>query len=86
MKCNICKSLETTFILSGSDSYMKVDKKKFDIYQCNNCKVTSLQPMPSREELKRYYPLNYKIFANHKSHNETKSKNFINLKNFIIKN
>ena len=53
MKCNLCESLETTFILSGSDSYMKVDKKKFDIYQCKNCKVTSLQPMPTQEELKK---------------------------------
>ncbi len=85
MKCNLCESLETIFILSGSDSYMKVDKKKFDIYQCKNCKVTSLQPMPTQEELKKYYPSNYKVYTQDMSPNNTKSKNLTYFKNLIMK-
>ena len=85
MKCNICNSLETTFILRGSDSYMKVDKKNFNIYQCKKCKVTSLQPMPSEKELEKYYPPNYKIFNQNIILNNFNSKNLIKLKNLIIK-
>ena len=85
MKCNICNSLETTFILRGSDSYMKVDKKNFNIYQCKKCKVTSLQPMPSEKELEKYYPPNYKIFNQNIILNNSNSRNLIKLKNLIIK-
>ena len=81
----ICNSLETTFILRGSDSYMKVDKKNFNIYQCKKCKVTSLQPMPSEKELEKYYPPNYKIFNQNIILNNSNSRNLIKLKNLIIK-
>lgn len=76
MKCILCNSENSKFILKASDTYMKVDDKIYSLIQCNDCKLTTLKPLISDNELKKYYPLNYKVF------NEQKNIYFNN-KNFL---
>ena len=55
---------------------MKVDQKKYDLYQCANCNLTSLNPLPNENELSKYYPSDYKIFLDKKDLNN-KNQSFL---------
>ena len=68
-KCVLCDSDKKIFLLKGKDIYMKVDNKFYDLYQCLECKLTTLNPLPNHSELSKYYPSNYKIFLQDKNEN-----------------
>ena len=68
-KCVLCGSDKKIFLLKGNDIYMKVDNKFYDLYQCLECKLTTLNPIPNSSELSKYYPSNYKIFLQEKNEN-----------------
>jgi SAM-dependent methyltransferase len=81
--CILCKSEQSLFLFKGKDIYMNVDNKYYHLYQCSECKLTTLDPLPNETELKKYYPPNYKIFTENKIKN--KSSNYLSrIKYYII--
>ena len=63
IRCILCGSENNKFVIKGNDRYMGVDKKEFNIRQCLECKLTSLVPMPTEDQLLNYYPDDYKVFT-----------------------
>lgn len=62
MRCVLCNSENNKFLLKATDTYMNVDDKVYDLIQCRDCKLTTLNPILSDDELRKYYPSDYKIF------------------------
>lgn len=83
-KCILCGSEKNKFVIKGYDRYMGVDKKKYNIQQCLECKLTFLEPMPDENELLSYYPDNYSVFTDEKKSHKSKKNYFRIFKNFIV--
>jgi len=58
-KCPICSSKDIKFIFSCHDRLYAIDNKEFPLYQCPDCKLIFLNPMPTQKTISRYYPENY---------------------------
>lgn len=84
LSCVLCKSDQSRLLFRGKDSYMNVDDKYYDLYQCLKCKLTTLDPLPNESELSKYYPSNYKIFIENKI-DKKNNKNYLSkIKNYMI--
>lgn len=59
IRCNICGSSSYQFLFHGQDRLLKADGRLFNVVKCNLCGLAYLNPQPSQEELKEYYPENY---------------------------
>jgi SAM-dependent methyltransferase len=58
-KCQICNSKNIAKIFTYQDRHYLTIDEKFDIWQCNECHLLFLNPMPNMEELMSYYPKSY---------------------------
>lgn len=58
--CNLCaKDTPHTIILAHWDNAYYVDRKIYDLIQCQHCALAEVQNKPSSTELVRYYPKHY---------------------------
>jgi len=60
--CNNCNSDKYTEYQKAFDRGCQVDKNIFTLVKCSNCNLVYLNPQPSKEELKKYYPADYGPF------------------------
>ncbi|HJZ95866.1 MAG TPA: class I SAM-dependent methyltransferase [Candidatus Solibacter sp.] len=57
--CVLCGSAATSPVMHGSDRLYHTTTRQFDVVRCGGCGLLRLDPQPSPEELRRYYPENY---------------------------
>lgn len=63
IKCNICQADNYQVLFRSRDRLSKkIDKQLFNLVKCLNCGLIYLNPQPSPEELKKYYPENYEPY------------------------
>lgn len=55
-KCGVCGESGLDLELSGISDNAGLDKGKFDILRCRKCSHRITVPIPSSEDLERYYP------------------------------
>ncbi|MBU4285014.1 class I SAM-dependent methyltransferase [Patescibacteria group bacterium] len=74
IKCIICNKDETKQLFAGKDLLHKVDDTKFNIVKCLNCGLVYLNPQPTLEGLKKYYPPDYKTYQSKKINTSSHKK------------
>lgn len=57
--CLMCGCAQFTAIFHGSDRLYHTTTRQFSVVRCEQCGLLRLDPTPSPEDLKRYYPDNY---------------------------
>ncbi len=57
--CLICGSLEVSRLFTASDRLYGTTDKSFSVVRCTHCGLVRLDPVPTPEELPRYYPETY---------------------------
>jgi SAM-dependent methyltransferase len=57
--CLMCGSDRATFLFRQTDRLYRTTEKEFSVVRCQQCGLARLDPQPSREELRRYYPDTY---------------------------
>jgi SAM-dependent methyltransferase len=57
--CPVCGCGQSAPLLRGSDRLYHTTIKEFRVVRCGKCGLLRLDPQPSPEELRRYYPDNY---------------------------
>src|SRR4051812_5751901 len=57
--CPICGGVQTVPIFRGSDRLYRTTTDVFAVVRCAQCGMSRLEPQPSRDVLRRYYPENY---------------------------
>jgi SAM-dependent methyltransferase len=57
--CPICGGAQTVPIFRGSDRLYRTTTDIFAVVRCAQCGMSRLEPQPSRDVLRRYYPENY---------------------------
>lgn len=57
--CVVCGSAQSTPAFQGSDRLYQTTTRQFDVVRCGECGLLRLDPQPSPDELRRYYPDNY---------------------------
>src|SRR6266496_1181056 len=57
--CVLCGSGVTAPMFHGSDRLYHTTTRQFDVVRCGGCGLLRLDPQPSPEELRRYYPEHY---------------------------
>lgn len=60
INCILCDEDNTEKILDVKDLRYKTSEETFTIVRCRKCKLVYLNPRPSKNEIIRYYPLNYR--------------------------
>jgi SAM-dependent methyltransferase len=58
-ECPICNSEKVTLFTRTSDRHYGWHQLFFDVYRCENCKSSFLQPMITDEDLFKLYPKDY---------------------------
>ena len=69
--CNLCSSKYNTFLFKGKDHLHNIPGE-FNIVKCKDCGLVFINPQPSQEELKKYYPNSY--FTHNLKENNLKEK------------
>ena len=57
--CLLCGSAASVPLVHGSDRLYHTTTRQFDVVRCGDCGMLRLDPQPSPDELRRYYPDNY---------------------------
>jgi SAM-dependent methyltransferase len=57
--CLVCGSPQFTTVFAGSDRLYRTTTREFAVVRCSACGLLRLDPRPSPEELRLYYPENY---------------------------
>lgn len=57
--CLVCGSESATRLFQASDRLYHTTTREFSVVRCGGCGLVRLDPQPSPEELRRYYPENY---------------------------
>ena len=57
--CIACGSSAADTVMHGSDRLYHTTTRQFDVVRCGGCGLMRLDPVPTPEELRRYYPENY---------------------------
>src|SRR6185369_10071184 len=52
-------------VMRGSDRLYHTTTREFDVVRCAECGMLRLDPQPSPEELRKYYPENYWFAPDH---------------------
>jgi SAM-dependent methyltransferase len=60
-RCRICGNKKFKFLFAGKDKNIGI-KGKFNIFECEKCKVIFLNPLPSTKESEKFYPKSYYSF------------------------
>jgi len=59
VQCVVCGSVAASTVMRGSDRLYHTTAREFDVVRCGECGLMRLDPQPTLEELKQYYPENY---------------------------
>src|SRR5215471_10370008 len=57
--CLVCGGSQISPLFRGSDRLYHTTTQEFSVVRCSHCGMARLDPHPSPEELRRYYPENY---------------------------
>src|SRR5512134_1518932 len=57
--CNLCGADDAVRLFNGKDRLLRIDDAEFPVVRCRRCGLVYLNPQPSAEELRRYYPEAY---------------------------
>src|SRR5438067_2381948 len=57
--CLLCGDKTAARVFRGSDRLYHTTTREFDVVRCANCGLLRLDPQPSPEELREFYPPNY---------------------------
>jgi len=57
--CVVCGSIAGDPLFHSSDRLYHTTTRQFDVLRCGRCGMLRLDPQPTPEELRRYYPDNY---------------------------
>ena len=57
--CLLCGSERASPLFQASDRLYRTTAQPFSVIRCGQCGLMRLDPLPSPEELHRYYPANY---------------------------
>lgn len=57
--CLLCGSQRYSRLFTGSDRLYHTTTREFAVVRCGECGLLRLDPLPSPEELRTYYPANY---------------------------
>jgi SAM-dependent methyltransferase len=57
--CLVCGSAQKALLFQASDRLYHTTDRQFAVVRCGDCGLVRLDPHPSPEELRRYYPDNY---------------------------
>jgi SAM-dependent methyltransferase len=57
--CLVCGGTQATTLFRGTDRLYATTSKAFDVVRCAHCGLARLDPHPSPEELRQYYPAHY---------------------------
>ncbi len=60
INCNICNIDDTRFLFEAKDLNCS-KRENFNVVQCKKCGLVYLNPQPSEEELRIFYPVDYYI-------------------------
>ena len=58
MKCGICDSTSLIFLFKAKD-HDNLSSKHYSLYECKKCHTVSIQPVPLKKELAKYYSNSY---------------------------
>ena len=59
MVCPGCGKSRTVTLFEATDRLFRTTDKKFKVVKCEDCGLIRLEPWPSPDELRRYYPAEY---------------------------
>ncbi|MBU6142100.1 methyltransferase domain-containing protein [Patescibacteria group bacterium] len=62
--CNVCGSEKYKNLFLGRDRLLAIDSKTFQVVRCSQCGLTYLNPQPTADELRIYYPETYGPYGN----------------------
>ena len=62
VNCDLCGASETTLLFEEKDRLHKIPGT-FHLVRCNQCGLIYLNPRPTKEEMKRYYPAEYRPYV-----------------------
>lgn len=57
--CLVCGSEDAAPLFQASDRLYRTTTREFSVVRCGSCGLVRLDPQPSPEELRDYYPANY---------------------------
>jgi SAM-dependent methyltransferase len=57
--CLLCGNSGATTVAHGSDRLYHTTSRQFDVVRCAGCGLLRLDPLPTPDELRGYYPSNY---------------------------
>ena len=77
-KCEICDSQNISKSFTYYDRHYMVTDEEFDVWQCHECYLFFLNPMPNMDELMSYYPKTYYSYEKKVNDNKWK-KNLVKL-------
>lgn len=60
INCIFCNRDDTEKVLTAKDFRYGTSDKCFAIVRCKKCKLVYINPRPSKEEISKYYPENYR--------------------------
>jgi len=58
-QCPMCGSDRATLLLRQTDRLYRTTPKEFGVVRCQQCGLIRLDPQPTPDELRQYYPENY---------------------------
>src|SRR5712692_6314519 len=58
-RCPRCENAGSTILFSATDRLYHTTSREFQVVECAGCSLLRLEPQPSSEELKQFYPENY---------------------------
>ena len=65
--CNLCGRSNARLLFRLRDYRLQVDDIEWNVVKCRHCALGYLNPRPTREEMRRYYPASYFEEREHQS-------------------
>ena len=54
--CPVCKCEKGDFFASGKDTLHNTSSTIFNLYKCFDCRIISISPQPSKQDIQEFYP------------------------------
>lgn len=86
VNCIICNHENYVKLFSSKDRLLKVDDAEYQVVKCVECGLVFVNPQPTAEEIKKYYPADYSPYVPHQVFTESWTLNRImDLKRYLAK-
>jgi 2-polyprenyl-3-methyl-5-hydroxy-6-metoxy-1,4-benzoquinol methylase len=72
--CEVCGSKNIAKDFTYNDRHYMSVEQMFDVWQCRDCQLFFINPMPTQEELASYYPKSYYAYEDKPSESALKNK------------